>query len=1008
MREARRLAPCGVALGMLLVCPGALALNPALDVSQYAHTSWKIRDGFVKGLISSIAQTPDGYLWLGTEFGLIRFDGVKRVPWQPPTDQHLPSSLIIKLLTARDGTLWIGTRTGLASWKDGKLIDYPALTGFTIVGLLEDRDGSIWAGSISLPNGRLCQIQKASVRCFSTLGDRDARVFGLHQDGRGNLWIGSLKGLWRWQPPASEFYPIPDQPDGIQGMAEDENGALLIASKGGVRRLEGGKAQVAYSFPAAIRELSALRMLRDRDGGLWIGTIGGGIVHIHGGRTDVFSASDGLSGANIGTIYEDREGNIWIATTDGLDRFGELPAVRYSTSQGLSNGLFGAVLAAKDGSIWIGTSDGLDRLSDGRTVSRQGGGSARDRGREIPGFRLSSPVASLFEDSRERIWISTLASIGHLEKERFVATAAPGGPVHAMTEDASGNLWIANQNVGLLMLSPNHEFQRLPWAALGREDPAYSLAADPSQGGVWLGYYKGGIAWFRDGRVRASYSAADWLGSGHVSDLRFDRQGVLWAATSGGLSRLKDGRIATLTSRNGLPCDAVHWTLEDDAPSVWLAMPCGLVRIARSDLDGWARAPDQVRRLATTVFDTSDGLRMGADAGGYTPHAGKAPDGKLWFVVRDGIAVVDPRHLPFNKVPPSVHVEKIIADGKKYWDNLSGTASTKLRLPALMRDLEINYTALSLVNAERVRFRYKLEGHDPDWREDVENRRQVTYNDLAPRSYRFRVIACNNNGVWNEAGASLDFSVAPALYQTTWFQALCVIAAGALTWMLYRLRLRQVSARINMLHNERLAERTRIARDLHDTLLQSLAGVSLQLHGISKTAATAPEKTPSQIDRIRQQVDAAFREARMKVHDLRSPAVEGKDLTEALSDFIQRLGPTATARCTLHVTGEPLACRPEIREELLRIAEEAANNANRHAGAKEIRIAVEYRAESVKLSISDDGAGFHLEEGLAKTGHWGLKNMQERAAQLRGKCSITSAPGHGTQIEVHVPLGRSR
>jgi signal transduction histidine kinase len=267
-------------------------------------------------------------------------------------------------------------------------------------------------------------------------------------------------------------------------------------------------------------------------------------------------------------------------------------------------------------------------------------------------------------------------------------------------------------------------------------------------------------------------------------------------------------------------------------------------------------------------------------------------------------------------------------------------------------------------------------------------------------------MAANNSGVWNETGASFDFSVNPALYQTRWFQALCLIALGALAWMLYRLRLRQMSARINLLYNERLAERTRIARDLHDGLLQSLAGVSLQLHGIAKTAATAPEKTPSQVDKIRQQVDAAFREARSKVYDLRSPAVEGQGLTEALSEFIERLGPTATARCTLHVTGEPLLCTPEIREELLRIAEEAANNANRHSQAKEIRITVEYSAKSVNLSISDDGCGFHLEEGIAKTGHWGLKNMPERAAQIRGKCVITSAPGQGTKIEVHVPLRR--
>jgi signal transduction histidine kinase len=239
-----------------------------------------------------------------------------------------------------------------------------------------------------------------------------------------------------------------------------------------------------------------------------------------------------------------------------------------------------------------------------------------------------------------------------------------------------------------------------------------------------------------------------------------------------------------------------------------------------------------------------------------------------------------------------------------------------------------------------------------------------------------------------------------------WFQALCVLAAGAFIRVLYRFRLRQMSARVNLLYNERLAERTRIARDLHDTLLQSLAGVSLQLHGISKTAATAPEKTPSQVDKIRQQVDAAFREARLKVYNLRAPALEGQGLTAALSEFMEGLRLSGTARPLLHVTGEPVACAPEIEEELLRIAQEAANNANRHASAKEIRIELAYRGRSLNLSISDDGRGFHVEEGLAKDGHWGLRNIRERAAHLAGKCTITSAPGNGTKVEVHVPLRR--
>ena len=265
------------------------------------------------------------------------------------------------------------------------------------------------------------------------------------------------------------------------------------------------------------------------------------------------------------------------------------------------------------------------------------------------------------------------------------------------------------------------------------------------------------MAYFKDGQVRASYASADGLGEGRVDDLQLDRDGTLWAATEGGLSRVKNGRVATLTSKNGLPCDTVHWVMEDDDHSFWLYTACGLVRIARTELDAWVADPK--RTIQTTVFDSSDGVRSHALTSGYSPRVAKSADGKLWFLPCDGVSVIDPRHLPFNKLPPPVHIEQITADRKTY------DASSNLRLPPLIRDLEIDYTALSLVAPEKIRFRVKLEGHDPDWK-DVGNERKAFYNDLPPRNYRFRVMACNNSGVWNEAGASFDFSIAPAYYQT--------------------------------------------------------------------------------------------------------------------------------------------------------------------------------------------------------------------------------------------------
>jgi PAS domain S-box-containing protein len=780
-----------VLAGMLIARTCAFGLNPALDVSQYAHTAWKIRDGFAKGSIIAIAQTADGYLWLGTAFGLYRFDGVRNVLWQPPPDQQLPSNTITKLVVARDGTLWIGAWSGLASWKNGRLTQYAELAGSAIFALVEDRVGSIWVGANG-PDGKLCEIRNGSVRCGPEMGGVDRGVFGLHKDSKGNLWVGLETGVWRWRPGPPEFYAVPGLPNGrMQGMADSEDGTVLVAATGAVMRLADGRAKAVYQFPTARRGFRVLKMLRDRDGGLWVAPAGRGIVHIHQGRTDVFSESDGLSGNDIYDLFEDREGNIWVATINGLDRFHELPVVTYSKKQGLSDIPWGGMLAARDGSVWFATLNGLNHLSHGQVaVYRQ---HRTARGQEAVGNGLPDEgVGSFFQDSRGRIWVSTPRGVGYLETNRFVPTSVPGGLVGSITGDASGNLWIANRELGLLRLSQDHVFPPIPWATFGRKDPAVVLATAPLQGGLWLGFSGGGVVWFRDGQVRSSYSATDGLGKGAVNQLRFDSEGALWIATEGGITRLKDGHIATLTSKSGLPCDAVQWTIEDDAQSVWLMMPCGLVRVARSELDTRASARDKTPgTIRTTVFDNSDGLRTLAVVGDYTPRVAKSGDGKLWFMSPDGISVVDPHQLPFNDLLPPVHIEKVVADRKEYGKTLSGDVQSSPRLPSPVRELEIDYSALSLVVPEKVLFRYKLEGWDQDW-QDAGTRRQAFYSNLPPRNYTFRVQACNNSGLWNEAGTSFNFSIAPAYYQTYWFRFSCFAAFVALLWALHRWRIRQL------------------------------------------------------------------------------------------------------------------------------------------------------------------------------------------------------------------------
>ena len=330
---------------------------------------------------------------------------------------------------------------------------------------------------------------------------------------------------------------------------------------------------------------------------------------------------------------------------------------------------------------------------------------------------------------------------------------------------------------------------------------------------MWVAFWtEGGVSYLVNGRVRASYTAADGLGKGAVADLRLASDGALWVSTgAGGVSRLQDGRITTLTSRNGLPCDAIHWTLEDHESSLWLYAACGLVRVTRSELQAWIADP--TRRIETKVWDAADGIRLRSSAASaYGPRVAKAGDGKLWFVTGEGVQVVDPRHLTTNTLPPPVHIEQVTADRTAY--DPASTANGRLRLPPLPRDLAIDYTALSLVAPERVLFRYKLEGRDHDWQE-AGTRRRAFYNDLPPGDYRFRVIACNNSGVWNETGASLALSIAPAYHQTIWFRALAAAALAALLWAAYRARMRIVerhAAQISALNERLMRRRSRSGR----------------------------------------------------------------------------------------------------------------------------------------------------------------------------------------------------
>jgi ligand-binding sensor domain-containing protein len=429
----------------------------------------------------------------------------------------------------------------------------------------------------------------------------------------------------------------------------------------GVMQLAGDEVE-AYPIRDAVNrnrvladhEVNANKLLRDRDGGLWIGTVDRGLIHLQDGSADLFRRSDGLSGDVILSLFEDREGNVWVASTGGLDRFRELPVTTISVRQGLSSEAIHA-RARSDGWEHLGRScNGLTRLKNGESTHLP----YRDAG--VP----DAPQA-LYQDDRGRIWVSTRRGLAYFADDTFVGvTGVPGGVVHYIAGDSEGNLWLSEQE-NLLHLINGRLVEQIPWSELGRQQRASSLLAE--RGGVWLGFWTdGAVSYLKDRQLRASYTTAHGLGQPPVQHLQLDRDGGLWAATlNGGLSRIKDGHVATLTSRNGLPCDGTNWTIDDDEGSLWLYMRCGLVRITRTEVDAWIADPKH--RIGTTVWDAADGVRLRSSAASeFAPRVAKSADGKLWFVTGDGIQVVDPRHLVVNEIPPPVRIEQVTADDKTY------------------------------------------------------------------------------------------------------------------------------------------------------------------------------------------------------------------------------------------------------------------------------------------------------------------------------------------------------
>jgi signal transduction histidine kinase/ligand-binding sensor domain-containing protein len=988
---------------LLFLSGTASALDPHRLISQYAHTVWRVQDGFPHGP-HMITQTSDGYIWIAGA-GLLRFDGVTMTPVSP--QKSFPTDAGINwLLGGRDGSLWMATYQGLYRLKDGEAFSLPIKRG-GVESILEDRDGAIWItrSRVGGTEGSLCRVVGKVLTCYAkdkSDGNPARFATALAEESSGDIWFG-CQMLCRWNGSSISHYlqEQMDHPsgDGVVALAAGASGSVWAAIDGagpglGVSHYSNGSfaSYVIPGFDGATIRAAALFL--DRQQTLWVGTASEGLYHIHDGHADHYGAAQGLTGDEVHSIYEDREGNLWITTDKGVDLFRDIPVVSFSSTEGLTGGgEVSAVLARNDNSLLVGLrgplaairsdSVALTTIADGRPIQN---------------------VYALLEDHLGGVWLGINRTVMVYQLGSFFEIKGQDGSrlgqigkIFSLTEDIDGNIWaIAYEDpkniTHLLRIRDRRVQQDIETTTLVPH--AHFLGADPA-GGIWIGTGDGKLAHYLNGAASIVSEGPSGAPAVMMFSFSVDSAGVVWGATSRGLYRWDHGTLSVMDSHNGLPCTGVNAALIDGSGSLWLETKCGYLRVPAADLAQWTAHPET--QVTVTTLGALDGADPGWNAERIQPNAARSSDGRLWFIGLSSLQMIDPGRSYKNPTPPPVHVEGLLADGKRY------SLASPITLPPLTRDLQIDYTALSFVLPQRMGFRYILEGRDRAW-QNPGLRRQAFYNDLRPGSYRFRVIASNNDGVWNATGATLDFVVAASWYQRIWFRALCAIVGVLLLWEIYRLRVRRIAGRMKARFDERLAERTRIARDLHDTFLQTIQGSKLVADDALSTTTDLPHMRQA-MEKLSAWLGRATEEGRAALNSLRTSAMEVNDLADAFRRALEECRILSSMEVSLPVSGQIQEMHPIVRDEVYRIGYEAIRNACVHSQATQLRVELSY-AQDLSLRIYDNGTGIDpdiLHRG--KQGHFGLQNMRERAARILGKFSVESTPGSGTVISLTVPGG---
>ncbi len=927
--------------------------------------------------IYSILQSHDGFLWLATQDSLIRFDGIHFKEFEGAAEAGLARTFIRSLAEDAQGDLWVASLGGGAvrirhgrevtryTTKEGM----PADDAFCVV---PDAAGSTW---VCTPLGLVRINKDGKLRIYTKadgLPSNQIRDTCVAADG--TRWVTGLDfGLGSWD--GTHFQPSaamrPNET--TTALACSKNGSVWVGTAEGALEIAKGKSR-RLTANDGLPDNEVLSLIEGPDETIWIGT-NDGITRVRNNDLNVYRTRDGLSHSVVLSLLIDREGSLWAGTKDGLDQFTDGKVTPYSMNEGLLSNDTGPVLEDNAGRLWVGTLGHGLNLFDGR----------RFRALTKKDGLLDDYILSLQIDRAGDLWVGSKGGLNRLRDGKVAASfterdGLSGPEVRALTVDTQGVLW-AGSSRGLDRLEGNrfrHVFTASPGGIV-------ALNAGRSVR-LFISTDSAGFSYLKDGKE--TRYALDVTHPVVCSYIDSDRKEA-WLGTNGsGLLHWKNGVVTRLRVKDGLFDNRIYSVLRDDAGSFWIASSKGIFRLSEREIDDFSSG--KLRYVTSIPFSTGQ-LRFECRSG-VQPAACRTRDGRLWFSTTNGLVVLDPRHLSGNFTPPPAQITSIVVNGQRR------EPVPDQHLQPFERNVEVRYAGLSFVSPEKVTFRYMLDGFDKTWT-DAGSRREAFFTNLPPGHFRFHVSARNADGVWSTSDAALSFVVEPRLYQRTWFfPAISLLIAG-LVVAIVRLRI----ARLKHRFDEVLAERNRIARELHDTLLQGLSGITMQLQALWTKLPLSKERT--MLAEIIQDAARCTAEARQSLWGLRTVGAGSLEFSVKLQKLARDAAESGKLVPVLRVNPVSLAGSPEIEYQLLRIAQEAINNVVKHAGARRLEVQLDQTPAQVTMSIGDDGAGFDAE--CRRFGHFGIVGMLERAREIGANLSIDSKPGQGTALSVVVPLRRA-